>query len=412
MHTGSQISNINVAVIGLGGRGHGLMCGVLFKLEGITVTAVCDLYEDRVKRSADAIENHYGKRPFETCRAAEVFVREDVDAVLISTSWRDHIPLSIEAMKAGKAVACEVGGAYSVQDCLDLVDTYEKTGVPIMLMENCCFDRQELLVTAMARRGIFGKIVHVAGAYAHDLRDEITYGKINRHYRLNEYLTHNRENYPTHELGPIAKLLNINRGNRMLRLSSMSSLSAGLHEFIQGKEELSEFAGAAFAQGDIFHTLIQCENGETILLKLDTSLPRYYSREFTVRGTKGFYLQDASMVYLDGMKEYWNPTDAHRAYGGNEKEYEAEFLPALWKDITPEEMAAGHGGMDYLEFREFFTCLREGKEMPIDVYDMASWMVISCLSEESAACGGKSIEIPDFTRGAYKTRPPKDVTAL
>ena len=118
------------------------------------------------------------------------------------------------------------------------------------------------------------------------------------------------------------------------------------------------------------------------------------------------------MVYLDGMKEYWNPTDAFRQYGGNEKDFEEEYIPALGKDITPEEMAAGHGGMDYLEFREFVTCLREGKEMPIDVYDMASWMVISCLSEESAASGGKTMEIPDFTKGAYKTRAPKDVTAL
>lgn len=405
-------SIINVGVIGLGGRGHGLMCGVLFKLSGIRITAVCDIYEDRVKRSAEAVQSEQGHMPFMTTRAEEVLSRADVDAVLISTSWRDHISLSIDAMKAGKAVACEVGGAYSIQDCYDLVSTYEKTRTPIMLMENCCFCRQELLATAMARAGVFGKIVHCSGAYAHDLRDEIAYGEINRHYRLGEYTARNRENYPTHELGPIARLLNINRGNRMVRLTSMSSLSAGLHTYVQDKEELASLRDVEFAQGDIFHTLIQCENGETILLKLDTTLPRYYSREFTVRGTKGFYSMDGSMVFLDGMKEFWDPTDAIRLYGGNEKDYEAQYLPSLWKDITPEEMESGHGGMDYLEFREFFDALREGREMPIDVYDMASWMVISCLSEESARLGGAPMEIPDFTNGAWRTREPRDVVPL
>lgn len=407
------MKNINVGIIGLGCRGRSLMNSVLLNMEGITVTAVCDTYEDRTRIAADDAERKQGsKRPFEARSAEEVFSRPDVDAVLIATSWHDHISLSIAAMEAGKAVACEVGAAYSVEDCWRLVDTYERTGTPIMLMENCCYDRQELLVTAMVRKGVFGKIVHCAGAYAHDLRDEIAYGAIRRHYRLREYMTRNRENYPTHELGPIAKLLNINRGNRMVRLCSMSSLSAGMHAFIQGKEDLAEWKDAAFAQGDIFHTMIQCENGETILLKLDTTLPRSYSREFAVRGTKGYYSQDASMVYLDGMQEFWDPTEAFRRYGGNEKEYEDAYLPDIWKNITPEELAAGHGGMDYLEFHAFFEALRAGVEMPIDVYDMASWMAIGCLSEESVKNGSVPMEIPDFTRGRYQTRPSSDVVVL
>lgn len=408
-----MVENINVGIIGLGCRGRSLMNSVLLNMEGVTVTAVCDAYEDRTRIAADDAERQQGgKRPFEAGSADEIFSRSDVDAVLIATSWRDHIPLSIAAMEAGKAVACEVGAAYSVDDCWRLVDTYERTGTPIMLMENCCYDRQELLATSMVRKGVFGKIVHCAGAYAHDLRDEIAYGAIRRHYRLQEYMTRNLENYPTHELGPIAKLLNINRGNRMVRLCAMSSLSAGMHEFIQGKEDLAEWKDAAFAQGDIFHTMIRCENGETILLKLDTTLPRSYSREFTVRGTKGYYSQDASMVYLDGMREYWDPTEAFRQYGGNEKEYEDAYLPDIWKNITPEELEAGHGGMDYLEFRAFFEALRDGKEMPIDVYDMASWMVIGCLSEESVKNGSMPMEVPDFTRGRYQTRPSADVVVL
>ncbi len=405
---------IRIGVLGLGCRGYSILCAVLLNMEGVCVTAVYDKYADRTARAANAVEQKMGIRPFEATSSDELLAREDVDCVFIATSWCDHIPLSIAAMKAGKAVACEVGGAYSVQDCYDLVNAWEETRVPLMMMENCCYDRQELLVTAMARKGVFGKIVHCAGAYSHDLRHEVAYGNINRHYRLHEYIDRNRENYPTHELGPIAKLLGINRGNRMVSLTAMGSLAAGMHDFVQGKEELSDLADTVFAQSDIFHTLIKCENGETILLKLDTTLPRFYSREFTVRGTKGWYDQTNAMVYLDGMCEHeiWNPLEGVKRFGGNETQFEAEYLPSLWKDITPEEMAAGHGGMDYLEFREFFDCLRDGKEMPIDVYDMAAWMVVSCLSEESAACGGKVMEIPDFTSGAYKTRELRDVIEL
>ncbi len=405
---------IRIGVIGLGCRGSSIMNAVLLNMEGVTVSAVCDVYADRVASAAEAVQARCGKRPFETDDARALLAREDVDCVYIATSWKDHIPLSIAAMEAGKAVACEVGGAYTVADCEELVAVWERTRVPIMMMENCCYDRQELLVTAMARKGVFGKVVHCAGAYSHDLRGEVAYGDINRHYRLHEYIDRNRDNYPTHELGPIAKLLNINRGNRMVSLTAMGSAACGLHAFVQDKPELAALHNTVFAQSDIFHTLIKCENGETILLKLDTTLPRFYSREFTVRGTKGLYDQTNAMVYLDGMCEHeiWNPLDGVKRFGGNETQFEEAYMPSLWKDITPEEMAAGHGGMDYLEFREFFDALREGREMPIDVYDMASWMVVSCLSEESAACGGKAMEIPDFTRGAYKTREAKDVIPL
>ena len=83
----------------------------------------------------------------------------------------------------------------------------------------------------------------------HDLRDEIAYGKENRHYRLRNYLSRNCENYPTHDLGPIAKILNINHGNRMLTLSSFASKSAGLHEFImQNKSDDERLKQAHFAR--------------------------------------------------------------------------------------------------------------------------------------------------------------------
>ncbi|MBR2460890.1 MAG: Gfo/Idh/MocA family oxidoreductase [Clostridia bacterium] len=404
-----------IAVVGLGNRGYYMIRDVLLAFEDVDVTAVCDVYPDRNERVAQLVKEKKGFIPFTTTDYRELLARDDIDAVYVSCSWEYHIEIAIASMKAGKPVGVEVGGAYSVEELHEMVRVREETNVPLMLMENCCYNKEELLATAVARSGKLGEIVHCMGAYAHDLRHEIAYGNINRHYRLRNYRYRNAENYPTHELGPIAKLLDINRGNRMVSLVSVASKAAGMEQYISDHPELTEkdptLINARFKQGDIVHTIITCQNGETILLKLDTTLPRSYSREFTVRGTKGSYYMDSNSFYIDGMKEFWTPVDGIKNTLDNAKDYEEEFLPTVWKNMSEESKKYGHGGMDAVMFRDFIECLREGKEMPIDVYDAAAWMCITALSEQSIAQGGAPQSIPDFTNGKWLLRPRKDVLA-
>lgn len=403
------MENVRIGMIGYGGRARGMM-DILLGFEDVTVTAVCDKYDDRTEDAVKRVVEKRGNTPFASTNYKDILAREDVDAVYIATDWEMHFPIAIDALYAKKAVALEVGGAYCVQDCYDLVKAWEDTKTPFMFMENCCYNRDELLATAMVREGLFGKIVHLSGAYAHDLRGEVTGGKENRHYRLRNYLYRNCENYPTHELGPMAKVLNINRGNRMVSMVSMATESWGMEQFVEDRRDTinPELIGVDFAQADVIHTLIKCANGETMMLKLDTSLPRSYSREFEVRGTKGLYKQESNSVYFDGQQEFWNPLDYINKYANSAEKYKS-MLPHAWQIITPEALEAGHGGMDYVELREFVDRLKDGREMAIDVYDAASWMVITCLSEESIKAGGKVMEIPDFTNGAWKTRPSEDV---
>jgi hypothetical protein len=283
-----------------------------------------------------------------------------------------------------------------------------------MLLENCCFDRFELLCTSLVRAGLLGKVLYCQGSYAHELRGEILGGNVNRHYRLRNYMNRNCENYPTHELGPIAKLLNITRGNKLISLTSVSTKGGvGLETYAASdKNPDPSLNGSSFAQGDIVVTNITCAGGEVITLRLDTTLPRSYSREFVVRGTKGFCNQDANMVMLEAdqnMHKYFDPAKTTEAFLNCAENY-AEYLPSIWRDITPEEKELGHGGMDYLELKAFFSAILNGTEMPIDVYDMASWMAITPLSEQSVAHGGMPQAIPDFTRGQWILREPKDVT--
>ena len=409
------MKTVKFGVIGLGHRGFAMLRDVLIPVEGVEFVAVCDEYADRAESAAKLVEEKKGKRPaVVTTDYREVLTGGKVDAVYIATSWETHIGIAIDAMRAKVAVALEVGGAYDLRECFDLVAAYEETKTPFMLMENCCFAKEELLATAMARAGKFGEIVHCSGAYGHDLRGEITGGYKNRHYRLRNYRLRCAENYPTHELGPIARLLNINRGNRMVSLTSVASKAAGLRDYIKdrGEEIDPTIRDYEWQQGDIVTTTIRCAGGETIVLTLDTTLPRYYNRAFTVRGTRGMFEAAPYMVYLDGQPEYFDTTRTLREQLGNAAEYEKEFLPPVWKSADEGAATRSHGGIDDIEFEVFFDALREGKPMPIDVYDAAAWMCITALSEASIAAGGQAQAIPDFTDGMWTRRDSVDVVPM
>lgn len=409
------MKHVKLAVIGLGQRGYSVLAANLLKMDDLDIVGLCDLYDDRLENAAKIVKDKKGNTPVCTKNYKEIFEIEGLEAVYVATCWETHTSISIDAMRAGIAVACEVGGAYTLKECYELVQTYEETRTPFAFMENCCFNNSELMATAAVRAGALGRIVHCSGAYGHDLREEISHGNIRRHYRLNNYRSRNCENYPTHELGPIAKILNINRGNKFLSLVSVASKSFGLSEYVKEKklyEQDATLSDAHFEQGDVVNTIITCEGGETILLTLDTTLPRSYSRAFTVRGTKGMYEMDTNSFFFDGMREDFDTCAYYKRCIDNGKEYEERFMPDLWRNMTEEQKASGHGGMDYFIYREFVDCIKEGRSFPIDVYDAAAWMCITCLSEASIANNGAPQMIPDFTQGAYKTRETLDVTNL
>ena len=394
---------LNIGIIGLGGRGYGLMDGVILHMDDIDIVGVCDTYRDRAQNAADKVEQVKGNKPFITQDYKELIASSEVEAVIVSSAWTGHIEIIIECMKAGKPVGTEVGGAYSIEECWQLIRAYEETGVPCMLLENCCYGREEMMAMNMVKQGIFGEIVHCSGGYQHDLREEIAFGNENRHYRLQNYIHRNCENYPTHELGPIAQILDINRGNRMVSLVSMASKAKGLNEYIKNKKSDDEaLMHTEFAQGDVVTTMIKCARGETIVLTLDTTLPRAYSRGFRVQGTKGMFMEDNMSLFIDGehneydfkWKEQWNNIEAYRE----------KYEHPVWKKFMQDGVKGGHGGMDWLVLRAFFDCVEKNEEMPIDVYDIAAWMAISALSEQSIVMGGQVVAIPDFTNGKWITR--------
>jgi len=397
------MSTFKVGIIGLGQRGYWHLKDILCERDDVTVTYVCDLYEDRIAEAVKTVEEKKGNTPLSSTDYRRLIESDEVEVVVIASAWENHVPAAIYAMKCGKQVCSEVGGAYSIEDCWDLVRTYEETGIHCMLLENCCYDRNELMVMKMVREGMFGKVVHCAGGYQHDLRSEIALGEEIRHYRLRNYLNRCGENYPTHEVGPIAKILDINRGNRMVSLVSMASGAWGLNTYAEENEKINPaLRTARFAQGDIVSTIIKCAGGETIALTLDTTLPRSYSRNFTVRGTKCLFSEDANGIFEHGMGEF-----GHKWYD-NIDSYREKWESKIWHDFMNDGVRGGHGGMDWLVFDAYFEALRDNDVPPIDTYDMAAWMAITPLSEMSIAKGGMPVDFPDFTRGQWLTRTDKN----
>lgn len=393
-----------VGVIGIGARGSCMLRGDLVKMPNVKVVAVCDKYEDRAQKASNIVLEATGEAPIVvTTDSNEVINCPEVEAVIVFTSWDCHISIAIDVMKAGKPVAMEVGGAYSLDECFELVETQEKTGVPFMMLENCCYGKIETAVTRMVRAGLFGEVVHCEGGYRHDLRSEIANGKENRHYRLEEYKNRNCENYPTHEIGPIAKLLNINNGNRFVSLVSTASKAAGMTEYLKAKKP--EMADTKFNQGDIVTTTIKCHNGETVTIVLDTTLPRFYSRDFAVYGTKGMFDERTNSVFLDNgdyNKFHFNWTQQW----DNMKELGKDYMHPLWGDSSKEAISStgGHGSIDRFVLCAFFDALENGTPTPIDVYDAATWMAITALSEQSIANGSAPVLFPDFTNGKWQEK--------
>lgn len=405
----NNIERLKVGMVGLGQRGRGLLTNIL-NIKEVRVSALCDKFEDRRESEFKRVVENGDPEPkkFENYND---LIKSGVDIVIASTSWDAHVEVALACMKAGVPVAIEVGGTHSIDDCWKLVDCYEETKTPFMFLENCCYNKDETLVTSLVRNGVLGDISYCQGAYCHDLREEIAGGIDTHHYRLKEYSEHNCENYPTHELGPIAKILNINSGNRFVKLVSMSSKAQGMKEYIKNNDKYKDrLKDVEFKQGDVVNTLIQCENGETICLKLDTTLPRLYERGLTVSGTKGQYFQTLNSVILDNGE--FDHETAKFSDALNTADKYSEYQVDDWRTITKEQIEAGHGGMDYVMLKHLFQIVRDKKPMPIDVYDAVSWMCVTALSEQSIANGCSCVKFPDFTRGKYKTRKTVDVLDL
>jgi len=399
------IDIVRVGFVGVGGMG-GAHVRNFLGLEGIEIVALCDIDSARNEEVSSWVTDDgrappamYGRHETDFVRMCET---EDLDLVFTATPWEWHVPVCVSAMENGKHAATEVPATYTTDDCWRLVEYAEKYRKHCVMMENCNYDRPEMMVFHMARLGLLGDILHAECGYLHDLR-EIKFSEVGEGlWRRAHSMVRDGNLYPTHGLGPVANVMDINRGDQFEYLVSMSSPSQGLQEWAMANYPENHLKRRErYVLGDVNTTMIKTVRGRTIYLSHDTNLPRPYSRIHMVQGTKGLFQGYPHRVHIEGLSpghEWQDWMDLRDKYDH-----------PLWKDLEEQSEGAGHGGMDFIEDYRLVKCLREGKPTDMNVYDAAAMSVITPLSEWSVANRSRPIDVPDFTRGRWAQWPKLEI---
>ena len=405
-----KIETVRIGVIGLGQRGSDAVERLSF-IEGAEIVALCDKYADRVEKAQQTLVK-MGRPKAREFSGEEgwkaLCESRDIDLVYTPTPWPLHTPIALYAMKNGKHAATEVPAALTIDECWQLVETSEKTKKHCMMLENCCYDFFELLTLNMTRNGMFGEIMHGEGAYIHDLTKDWMFNKkaYADMWRLKENAKRNGNLYPTHGLGPVAQCMDINRGDQMDYLVSVSSndftMGNMTKELAATDDFFKEYVGKNF-RGNMNTTTIRTHKGKTIMIQHDVSSPRPYSRIHVLSGTKGAASKWPSPERIAFGHSWVKPEELQKLYD----QYSAPIVNHIGK-IAKE--VGGHGGMDFIMDWRLIDCLRNGLPLDQDVYDAATWSAVGVLSEKSVASRAKSMDVPDFTRGNWKTNKPVNLT--
>lgn len=405
-----KLETVRIGFIGLGGRGLGAVRRIV-NIDGVKVVAFGDKDPKQVAEAQKILKKHGLAAAKEYSGNEDVWKdmcqSPDIDLVYICTPWSLHTPMAVFAMESGKHAASEVPAAVTLDEAWQLVETSERTKKHCMMLENCCYDFFELLTLNMARQGFFGEIVHVEGAYNHTLIDSnFSKGGYSDMWRLRENQHRNGNLYPTHGLGPVCQILNINRGDKMEYLTSLSTndfqMAKKAAELAAKDDFYKEFATDSY-RGNMNNTLVRTHKGKSILIQHDVTSHRPYSRIHLVSGSEGMAQKYPLPGRISKGHDWVNEEEL--------KALEEQYTPKIVKLVG--EMAkkvGGHGGMDFLMDWRLIDCLRNGIALDQDVYDAALWSAIAPLSEWSVANRSNSIDVPDFTNGAWKTNAPVDIT--
>ena len=418
----SPENKVRLALIGVGLRGQAHLDNAL-RRNDVDVVAICDV-DDRMIGMATDIIRKSGKPMPKIFKGGaheyqKLLEQKNIDAVLIVTPWEWHTPMIVDSLQAGiKYVATEVVLGITLEDHWAVVREAEKQNAHVTMLENACYFRDVLAVLNMVRQGVFGEIVHLQAGYQHDLRgvkfnngidaydSGVEFGEkgfSEARWRTNHSVHRNGDLYPTHGLGPVATMIDINHGNRFLSLSSFSTKARGLHDYIVKKGGANHpNAKVEFKLGDVVTTHIKCANGETILLQHDTNLPRPYSLGYRVQGTNGLWMQVNKGIYVEGVSPKHHEWD-------DQQSWLDKYDHPLWKRWANKEneKAAGHGGIAFFVLHGFIEAVKRRVSPLMDVYDAAAWSAVTPLSEKSIELGYQTVDFPDFTNGQWMYRKPK-----
>jgi predicted dehydrogenase len=393
---------VRVGVVGTGNRGTGHV-NTLLSIDGVEIVSVCDLSRDKAENAASICEKAGRTKPRiyvkDELTFRDMLEKEKLDAVIIATYWESHTAIALHAMKNGTYPGIEVPAALTVDDAWSLVETSQKTGIPCMMLENWSFRQDNLAALNMKRLGMFGDIVHCHCAHSHDCIDHwfFDHNTGEQRWAAKYLLNYNRDQYPTHAVGPIISWMDINRGDSFTEIYSTATASKGINAYFKrefGPDHPN--ANIKYKQGDIVTSLLKTRLGKTLVINYDMQLPRPYSNRWMLQGTLGVYDEEKSSIYLRKSSPNYHEWEAW-------KPYEEKFNHKWWKNEVSSSLS--HGGTDFVMLTQFVNAVRAKGPTPIDVYDSAVMTAIVELSGISIEKNAP-VPFPDFTSGAWQTNKP------
>ena len=266
------------------------------------------------------------------------------------------------AMECGRHVAVEVPAVTSIDEAIRLVRTAEKTKRHCMMLENCIYDVFEDATYNMVKSGLFGNVYHAEGGYIHNLP-----------YLLDWREQFNKvskgDNYPTHGLGPVCRLLGINREDSLYSIVSTGYPTLG---------------------GNHTVSLIRTVEGKSIVLQHNIHAARPYSRMYQFNGDKGHASKYPVPCISLSSSEYLSQEEVANLV----KQYEPKYAKDI-RSIMPEGVEERRY-MDYAMDYRLIHCLRNGLPLDMSVYDAAIWSCVIELSHQSIQNGSQPVLFPQF----------------
>jgi len=397
---------VRIGIVGTGVRGVELM-SILLEFESVEIIALCDLFENKARNAANLCKKAGKKYPTIYCKDEntyrEMLDKEKFDAIIIATYWQSHTPIALYAINNGICAGIEVPMALTVDDIWKLLEASEKTGVPFMMLENWSFRKDNLALLNMKRLGKFGEIVHCHCAHSHETLDYwfFDYETGEKLWPAEYLLKYNRDQYPTHSVGPVLSWMDINHGDVFTEIFSTATASRGINDFFKRKfGEDHPNAKLNFRQGDIVTSLLKTKMGKTVVINYDMQLPRPYSNRWLLQGTMGVYDEEKGSIYLLDPNADFHKWDFHKWEAW--KSFEEKYNHKWWQT---DYSSRSHGGADIVMLIQFISALQTGGPMPIDEYDSAVMTAIVELSGISIEKNAP-VAFPDFTKGKWKTNKP------
>ncbi len=414
-----KISNVRLAIIGVGNRGYGHIQNIA-RIDHVEIVGISDLYEDLVNRSTQIIDELAPNRHSKVATFyghpehwKKMIYQTRPDVVFVCTNWNNHAPMGVYALQKDAHTFIEVPMAITIDGIWQLIDAAEKHQKHCMMLENVNYGREELLYLNLCRQGVIGDILHGEASYIHDLRWEMEdQERGTGSWRTPHYAKRNGSLYPTHGLGPVAQYMNLCRGEDQFdSLVSMSSPAKGRKYYASKNYPLNhKWNQLEYIAGDINTTIIKTYLGRTLLVQWDETSPRPYTRKNLIQGTKGTLAGFPTRVALEAG--VGNATENHNTWASGEQLqslYEKYEHP-LYKRLGQKSLEmGGHGGMDSLMLLRIFECLNQGLPLDQNVYEGGAWSAVAPLSEESVANGGQIQNFPDFTRGHWQKTQPLEI---